>query len=190
MKKQEFFKRKLRGGRKNMSNTIEIIENNDGIKIVRINGIHFKGKRGIDWKAVRNYLKAYVGEIYETADEDIIYVGTDFPAEYSGSRYTRKLKGAVAKAKANASQGIQEMIKIANNKRHVENNDARHVRNARYGWYRYDTRFELPVFSEEGDIERYNLFRATILIRHASNGNLYLYDIVDIKKETSNSLGS
>jgi len=29
-----------------------------------------------------------------------------------------------------------------------------------------------------------------MLIRHAADGKLYLYDILDIKKETSNSLDS
>jgi hypothetical protein len=43
-------------------------------------------------------------------DEDgkIVYIGTKLPGEYSGSVYTKKLKGVVAKAKANAAQGIPE----------------------------------------------------------------------------------
>jgi len=61
---------------------------------------------------------------------------------------------------------------------------------AKFGWYRYDSRFELPVFDEEGNVDRYNIFRATMLIRHSADGKLYLYDILDIKKETSNSLDS
>lgn len=54
-------------------------------------------------------------------------------------------------------------------------------------WYRYDTRFDLPVYAENGDIERYNVFTARLLIRHASSGKKYLYDILEIKKETSKS---
>ena len=34
---------------------------------------------------------------------------------------------------------------------------------------------------------QYNIFHALLLIRHASDGRMYLYDIIDIKKETSNS---
>ena len=162
-----------------------------GKKLVRINDIRFKGKRSVDWNDVKEYLKEYVGEIYKVADgDDIIYIGTDLPDEYTGSRYTHKLKGTIAKAKANASQGIPELLEIADNKRHRENNDKRHVRNAKYGWYRYDSRFALPVYDESGEIDRYNIFRATMLIRHAADGKLYLYDILDIKKETSNSLDS
>ena len=28
-----------------------------------------------------------------------------------------------------------------------------------------------------------------MLVRHSNDGKMYLYDIIDIKKETSNSLG-
>ena len=45
---------------------------------------------------------------------------------------------------------------------------------------------ELPVYSN-GEIERYNVFHASMLIRCASDEKMYLYDIIDIKKETSNS---
>ena len=55
-----------------------------------------------------------------------------------------------------------------------------------YGWYRYESRFALPVFNENGDIERYNVFHALMLMRHAKDDKIYLYDIMEIKKETSN----
>ena len=177
--------------KKDMDRNVDIITDSNGKKLVRINDIRFKGKRSVDWDDVKEYLKEYVGEIYKVADgDDIIYIGTDLPDEYTGSRYTHKLKGTIAKAKANASQGIPELLEIAENKRHRENTDKRHIRNAKFGWYRYDSRFALPVYDESGEIERNNIFRATMLIRHAADGKLYLYDILDIKKETSNSLGS
>ncbi len=55
--------------------------------------------------------------------------------------------------------------------------------NAQNGWYRYDTRFALPVYGDDGNVERYNVFRGRILIRHASGGKKYLYDILEIKKK-------
>ena len=174
-----------------MDRNVEVITDNKGNKLVRIKDIRFKGKRSVDWNDVKEYLEKYVGEIYTIAEgNEIIYIGTDLPDEYTGSRYTHKLMGTIAKAKANASQGIPELLEIADNKRFRENNDKRHLRNARFGWYRYDSRFELPVFDEGGNVERYNRFRVTMLIRHAADGNMYLYDILDIKKETSNSFGS
>lgn len=174
-----------------MKRNVEIITDTNGEKIVRIYSIRFKGKRKVDWNDVKNYLKEYYGEIYKIADtNDVIYIGNDFSDEYTGSRYTHKLKGALAKAKANAAQGIPELLEIADNKRYRENTDDRHKRNARHGWYRYDSRFELPVYNESNEIERFNLFRVTLLIRHASDEKMYLYDILDIKKETSNSFNS
>ena len=160
-------------------------ENN---KIVVINDTIFKGRRDICWKDVETYLKRYVGEVYSVAeDSEIIYIGPELPSEYSGSVYTKRLKGALAKAKANAAQVIPEMIEIATNRTYEENRKAKHDRNAKKGWYRYDTRFAIPVYDEDGEVERYNIFRGRILIRHASNGKKYLYDILEIKKETGKS---
>ena len=154
-----------------------------------INDIRFKGKRTVDWKDVRTYLKEYVGEFYTiAATGDVIYIGSDLPNEYSGSKYTHSIKGANAKAKANAAQGIPELIEIAVDKHFRENNEDKHWRNAKYGWYRYDSRFALPVYNETGEIERYNVFHASLIVRHSEDGKLYLYDILNIKKETSNPI--
>ena len=38
-------------------------------------------------------------------------------------------------------------------------------------------------------IELSKVFHASMLIRHSNNGKMYLYNIIDIKKETRNSLG-
>jgi len=169
---------------------VSVIQDADGKNIVVINDIIFKGKRSVNWKAVRAYLKQYIGEIYEIAStEDIIYIGLDLPNEYSGSKYTNSLKGTNAKAKANAAQGIPEMVEIAVGKHYRTNQEDKHKRDAKNGWYRYDSYFALPVYSNSGEIERYNVFHASMLIRYANDGKMYLYDIIDIKKETSNSLG-
>lgn len=98
------------------------------------------------------------------------------------------MKGALAKAKANAAQGIPEIIEIAGNKRFQENLAKKHDRNARFGWYRYDSRFALPVYDDSGEVLRYNVFRVELVIRHAEDKKLYLYDILNIKKETSTPL--
>ena len=105
-------------------------------------------------------------------------------------KYTYSLRGTAAKAKANAAQGIPEMLEIALDKKFEHNREAKHQWNARNGWYRYDSRFALPVFLENGEVERYNIFHASMLIRCANDGRLYLYDILEIKKETGNPLES
>ncbi len=173
---------------KNIKRNVSVIQDADGNNIVMINDIVFKGKRSVEWSDVEKYLRQYVGDIYRIAEtEDIIYIGTDLPDEYSGSNYTKHIKGTIAKAKANAVQAIPEMIEIATSKTFEDNKKNKHSRHAKNGWYRYDTRFALPVYDENGDVERYNVFSARLLIRHASSGKMYLYDVLEIKKETSKS---
>lgn len=173
---------------KKQRRNISVIQDVDGNNIVVINDIRFKGKRSIHWKEVRAYLKEYIGDFYKVASTgDVIYIGADLPNEYSGSKYTHSLKGTNAKAKANATQGIPEMIEIALGKYYRENKESKHWRNARYGWYRYNSRFALPVYKDD-EIERYNIFHASLIVRYSEDNRMYLYDIIDIKKETSNSL--
>lgn len=178
---------------KKNNRNVSVIQDIDGNNIVVINDIIFKGKHSINWKDVREYLKNYVGDFYTIASMgDIIYIGLDLPNEYSGSKYTHSIKGTNAKAKANAkanaAQGIPELIEIAVGKHFRENNEEKHWRNAKFGWYRYDSRFALPVYDEAGEIERYNVFHASLIVRHSEDKKLYLYDILDIKKETSNPI--
>ena len=61
----------------------------------------------------------------------------------------------------------------------------KHTKDAKYGWYRYETRFALPIFNDDGVIEKYNVFQAIMLIWHARDDKMYLYDVIEIKKETS-----
>ena len=165
---------------------ISIVRDVDGKNIVIINDIRFRGKRKIKWDEVEKYLREYVKKYYEIeAYSDKIYIGKDFPDEFAHSRDSEKLSGANAKAKANAAQGIPEMIEIAENRRFQENLERKHNKNAKYGWYRYDSRFAIPIFDENNDVLRYNVFHAELVIRHSENRKLYLYDIINIKKETS-----
>ena len=166
---------------------ISVIKDADDNKIVVINDNVFKGKQ-IQWEDVEDYLRQYVGDVYSIAeDKEMIYIGAELPGEYTGSVYTKSLKGANAKAKANAAQVLPEMIEIATNGVFESNRKAKHGRNAKNGWYRYDTKFAVPVFNDVGELAYYNIFKGRLLIRHSSNGRKYLYDILEIKKETSKS---
>ena len=83
-------------------NNVRIIREDDGIELVVIDEIIFRGRRNIDWKAVEIYLQKYVGELVEVAStKEIINIEKDFPDEFAGSVYTEKLKGGLAKVKAN-----------------------------------------------------------------------------------------
>ena len=44
----------------------------------------------------------------------------------------------------------------------------------------------MPVYDCEGEIDRYNVFQVVMIVRHAEDEKMYLYDIMNIKKETSN----
>ena len=146
--------------------------------------IIFRGKRNISWDEVEKYLLKFVNGIFEVAEtDDLIYIGRDFADEYTGSKYTRKLRGALPKAKANMSQGIPEMIEIASKKRWNEDFENRHGKKAEKGWYRFNTRFALPIVNESDEIAEYNVYQAVMIVRHASDGKLYLYDIQNIKKK-------
>ena len=171
-------------------NQVIISVDETGKRIVVIPKLIFKGKRSIDWREVEKYLLKYVGEIVQITDsEDIIYIGKDFPDEYTGSEYSAKLRGGpIAKVKANLSQGIPELIEIAENKRWQENYKQKNEKKAKYGWYRYTTRFAMPVINNDGVIEHFNIFNATLIIRRAANDKMYLYDVQNIKKETSTPL--
>jgi len=170
-----------------MQRKVNVVGDLDGNKIVFIHDARFKGKRSIEWGDVEKYLKQFVGESYIVEDtKDMIYIGTDFPDEYAHSKYTISLKGANTKAKANASQGVPELIEIATGKEFRENVKAKHSKDAKYGWYRYTSRFALPVYKESEEVESYNVFKVIMIVRHAKDGKLYLYDFVNIKKETSN----
>lgn len=167
----------------NNNGNIEIIKDADGKSLVLVNDIRFKGRQGIDWMEVEAYLKEYVGLYYEIVESsEKIYIGTDFPDEFCHSKDTKILRGANAKAKANAVQAVGELIQIASNKTYAEDYNKKHKNKAKYGWYRYDSRFALPVYTDKGDLERYNIFSVRLLVRHDKDGRMYLYDIVENKK--------
>jgi hypothetical protein len=65
----------------------------------------------------------------------------------------------------------------------TENYKGKHEKDAKFGWYRYYAKFALPVFDDNGEIERYNVFNVVMVVRHNQDGKLYLYDIMNIKKK-------
>ena len=157
-----------------------------GRKIVVINQILFYGKKKLPWNEGQKYLKCYIGKIIEVAEtKELIHIASDFPDEYKGSEDTKKTHGAYAKAKANAVQGVEEMVKISRKTSETPNYKDKNKNKAKYGWHRYLSRFALPVVSEDNLIRYYNIYLATLVVRKTKNGKLYLYDIVNIKKEDS-----
>ncbi len=155
-------------------------------KYIRVPAIKYCGRKNIDWDAVKKDMKAFQGKVYrQIANDQDIRVNLTSIDEYTSSKYTRGLKGTYAKAKANIIQIIPELIINATNQRWVPNNAEKHSNNACNGWYRYDSFFALPVQAKGEDSVRWNEYRCTIIVNANDNG-LFLYDIINIKKEVSN----
>ena len=141
-----------------------------------MNRREFSDYYGIPYRTIQDW---EAGEFYQIEDcNKMIYIGSDLPDEYMHSNYTRILKGANAKVKANAAQGLPELLKIATNEVYEDNRKEKHSKDAKYGWYSYDSRFALPVFSDDGEIERYNVFNVAMLLRHTSS--VFMYVVLQI----------
>lgn len=70
--------RQINDSSQSQQGNVSVIQDIDGNNIVVINDIRFKGKRSIDWKEVRAYLKEYVGDFYKVASTgDAKMVGID-----------------------------------------------------------------------------------------------------------------
>ena len=95
----------------------------------------------------------------------------------------------MAKAKANASQIVGDLIVNATNRRWVENKNDKHNRDASEGWYRYDVYFAIPVQGSSERNKRLNYYSGTLVVRKTIHG-LFLYDMINIKKEASMPLES
>ena len=138
-----------------------------------------------NYQTVADYIAEHIGEAYTILESgQKVYIGKDLPNEYTQSQYTKRiLQTSKLTAKNKAVSNLGEMIEIASNRRwektrHAENKDAP------YGMYRYDTTFAFPV---QGGA-RYKAFDAELVIRNASDGKKYLYDIVSIKENTGLAL--
>lgn len=190
LRMEAYWREEEKRRQKEQSRNVNIIHEPNGKRIVLINDIRFKGKNREEWAEIEEYLKEYVGEYYEIEENsDIVYIDSDFPDEYANSESRLALKGPVAKAKANASQGLPELIQIATGETYQVNTKKKHAADAKFGWYRYDVRFALPVYDDKtGKLARYNIYSARMLVRHAKDGKKYLYDFLSIKKEASSPL--
>lgn len=152
----------------------KIVVNDKGQKVVCIDEIVFSSKRKIDWVGVERFLKQYIGKNYVIDETD----------EYANSIYSHKIYGTIAKAKANAAQAIPELIEIATNISFQDNSEEKHKTDAKFGWYRCTVRFSIPTCDDKGIRVGCNNYQGRMIIRCGADGKKYLYDIIDIKKET------
>ena len=140
-----------------------------------------------DYKVAEAYLKTLVDTEHPFAtilvDAQSVYIGKDLPGEYKSSEYTKSLRKEIRAAKMQAATNLDEMLLLAENGEWRENVKDKHKIDAKYGWYRYSTRFALPVLDIKKAVDHYTVYSGTLLIRNDADGKSYLYDLLDIKKE-------
>lgn len=162
-----------------------------GRKTVWIENNTLSAKELRNHKAVADYIAKHIGEVYTIIESgQKVYLGEDLPTEYTHSKYTtylQKYDRSTLKAKNKASGALGEMIEIATNRR-WEKTQHIHNKDARYGMYRYDSSFAFPVKNSDGSIKRIYSYNAELLIRNASDGKKYLYDIINIKENIPDTL--
>ena len=139
-------------------------------------------------KAIANEIKTHIGEYYRIAESGYkIYLGKDLPGEYTRSKDAMNLFKNKLIDKGNASANINELIEIATNRSWLANRKEKHNKDAKYGWYSYDTRFAIPVI-KNGVVSEYKGYNANLIIRNDENGKKYLYDMIKIRREHSDLL--
>lgn len=140
-----------------------------------------------DYKVAEAYLKTLVDTEHPFAtilmDAQPVYIGKDLPGEYKSSEYTKSLRKATRAVKMQAVTNLDEMLLLAENGEWRDNVKEKHKQDAKNGWYRYSTRFALPVLDIKKAVDHYTVYSGTLLIRNDADGKSYLYDLLDIKKE-------
>ena len=140
-----------------------------------------------NYKVAEAYLKTLVDTEHPFStilvDAQPVYIGKDLPGEYRSSEYTKSLRKATRAVKMQAVTNLDEMLLLAENGEWRENVKTKHKRDAKNGWYRYSTRFALPVMDIKKAVDHYTVYSGTLLIRNDADGKSYLYDLLDIKKE-------
>lgn len=168
-----------------------ILEIVDGKKIAWVENSGLSRRDLHDYKKVAEYIGEHIGEAYTIIESGSkVYIGEDLPGEYTQSEYTRRLfakNRSVLLAKNKATDSFGDMIEIAENRR-WEKTKHTHNKDAKYGMYRYDTCFAFPIKNNAGKVVDVKAYDAELLIRNASNGKKYLYDIVNIKENTDYQL--
>lgn len=130
----------------------------------------------INKETVKN-INSQRGEVYKiTETNNSVIIDKKTSKEYTFSKYSRKLDAENKKVKGILSKYLKEIISNSFDRRFVNYKKAKHVKDAKYGFYRYKI-----VFSIKDDVKE-NIYEAVVLIRNSEDKKKYLYDILDIKK--------
>ena len=140
-----------------------------------------------EFAAAERYLKTLVDAEHPfstiLSDAQPVYLGKDLPGEYRESEYSKSMPRRLRAVKMQAATNLDEMLLLAENGEWQENVKPKHARDAKNGWYRYETQFAVPVLNAKKAIDRYTVYGGTLLIRNDADGKSYLYDLLDIEKK-------
>ena len=157
----------------------EVKYNNDGsfnrlqITNENLNNLDFKT---INKETIKNIKKqkGLTYKIEETNNNIIIDKKTS--KEYSFSKSSQRLDLNDKKIKLILSKYLKEIINNSSDRKFVNYKKKKHIKDAKYGFYRYKITFSIINKNIE------NIYEATVLIRNDANTKKYLYDILNIKK--------
>ena len=167
--------------RSNLNETkFSIVYNNDGsFNRVKINQNIFENNGGKSIsKTIHDYIKEHIGDIYTIIESgQKVYLGKDLPGEYAYSKSTQSLPISNKLAKGIAGYDLQEIIENVANRKWEKSKHSSHNKDAKYGFYKYDTTFSFDYNGSE------KIYTGVVLIRNDANGKKYLYDILNIKPQ-------
>lgn len=130
----------------------------------------------INKETIKN-INNHRGEVYKiTETNNNVIIDKKTSREYSFSKYSRNLDMEDKKIKGLLSKYLKEIINNSGKRIYSSNKKSKHVKDAKYGFYRYKI-----VFSIINDLNE-NIYEAVVLVRNDANTKKYLYDILDIKK--------
>ena len=97
-----------------------------------------------------------------------------------------RLNKSLKKIKANISLYIKDILENCGHADYEVNKKDKHIIDAMNGWQKYTARFAIEQ-NIDGTKEKELKYYSCIVIIRCTNKELYLYDIINIKKEANKS---
>ena len=141
----------------------------------------------IDWEIIRQQLLRILKKTVIIKENNmLVKFDKRFIKEYTASLYTQRSNKKIKSIKANIAIKIIDLIENSGHIVREENLKSKHKRDAYFGWEKYKCRFKYESKNELG-IVMIEYFSCCVVIRCPNINEKYIYDIVDIKKETNQS---
>ena len=90
------------------------------------------------------------------------------------------------KVKNQSVKNFEEIIEIADNRRWEKSIKNKHKVDAKYGFYKYDSKVARPIYDAQKNVTGYKTYDVELVIRNDADGKSYLYDIQKITESSDN----